>query len=368
VDRLKAQVDKQLFQQAQESAAKPAAKAKLAPVREEAEVYSPETVELVEPDTPPSSQNRPKLTRRMSPMAVDVDVQTYRTVVSESPALNVGLVDQGQGLGAPSGIPLPTSIGPLVLPKGPEFVAAPQPKVSLDVGQAVYTAGTRPVGPQVSTIGHLSTPQLPIGMVIKPAQAYQSLAPPLVPTSVLGSTLSTSAAPTCVLSTPLTNVATAVPLAAVGADTRPTYVSLGVPLTSAPPLVSTNAVPFVVTTASAPPPPLPPVSQDPGSGGPMPSSGTVSFVAVPPAPTVIIRQPEPVRPYTGQSTYKAYKEYFERVCLCNEWKSPTECARHLLVAMDGAATDAVKGLKAEKDTDLALIWARGRTRAGYASI
>ena len=87
-----------------------------------------------------------------------------------------------------------------------------------------------------------------------------------------------------------------------------------------------------------------------------PLSGTVSFVAAPPAPTVIIRQPEPVRRYTGQSSYKAYKEYFERVCLCNEWKSPTECARHLLVAMDGAATDAVRGLKAEKDTDLAQIW------------
>jgi len=28
---------------------------------------------------------------------------TYRTVVSESPALNVGLGNQGQGLGTPSG-------------------------------------------------------------------------------------------------------------------------------------------------------------------------------------------------------------------------------------------------------------------------
>jgi len=165
----------------------------------------------------------------------------------------------------------------------------------------------------VSTIGHLSTPQLPIGMAIQPAQVYQSLAPPLVPTSVLGSTLSTPVVPTCVLSAPLTNVATAMPSTSVGADTRPTYVSLGVPLTSAPPLVSATAVPSVVTTASAPPP-LPPVSQDSGIGGPLPSSGTVSFVAAPPAPTVIIRQPEPVRPYTGQSSYKAYKEYFERVC------------------------------------------------------
>jgi len=209
------------------------------------------------------------------------------------------------------------------------------------MGQSVYTAGTRPVGPQVSTIGHLSTPQLPIGMAIQPAQAYQSLAPPLVPTSALGSTLSTPVVPTCVLSTSLTNVATAMTSTSVGADTRPTYVSLGVPLTNAPPLVNTKAVPSVVTTASAPPP-LPPVTQDPGIGGPTPSSGTVSFVAAPPAPTVIIRQPEPVRPYTGQTSYKSYKEYFERICLCNEWKSPTECARHLLVAMDGAATDAVR--------------------------
>jgi len=144
-------------------------------------------------------------------------------------------------------------------------------------------------------------------MATQPAQVYQNLAPPLVPTSVLGSTLSTSVVPTCVLSTPLTNVATAVPSAAVGADTRPTYVSLGVPLTSAPPLVSATAVPSVVTTVSVPP--LPPVSQDPGTGGPIPSSGTVGFVAAPPAPTLIIRQPEPVRPYTGQSSYKAYKEY-----------------------------------------------------------
>jgi len=164
--------------------------------------------------------------------------------------------------------------------------------------------------------------------------------------------LSAPVAPTCVLSTSLANVATSLPSTSVGADTRPTYVSLGVPLTSAPPTVDTKAVSSVATTASAPPP-LPPVSQDPGTGGPIPSSGTVSSVA---APTIIVKQPEPVRPYIGQSSYKAYKECFERICLCNECKSPTECARHLLVAMDGAATDAVRGLKAEKDTDLALIW------------
>ena len=130
VERLEAQVDRHLLQQAQESTAKPAAKIKLAPVREEVEMHSPDVEELTEPDTPPSSQNRLKLIRRTLPIAVDVDVQTYRTVVSEPPTSNVGLVEQGQGLGAPSGTPLPTSFGPLVLPKGPEFVVTPSQKLA----------------------------------------------------------------------------------------------------------------------------------------------------------------------------------------------------------------------------------------------
>jgi len=81
---------------------------------------SPEIVELTEPDTPPSSQNRPKLT-----IAVDVGVQACSAPVSESPVLTQ---TYSQRLGALSGIPLPTSVGPLVLLKGPEIVAAPSQK------------------------------------------------------------------------------------------------------------------------------------------------------------------------------------------------------------------------------------------------
>ena len=117
---------------------------------------------------------------------------------------------------------MPTSFGPLVLPKGPEFVATPQPKVGLDLGQAVYTAGTRPVGPQVTTIGHLSTPHLPVGMAIQPAQVNPSLVPPLVPTSVVASTLLTSVVPTSAMLTPSTSIATAMPSASMVGDTRPT--------------------------------------------------------------------------------------------------------------------------------------------------
>jgi len=71
---------------------------------------------------------------------------------------------------------------------------------------------------------------------------------------------------------------------------------------------------------------------------------------------VVVKQPEAVRPYSGATSYKAYREYFQRICVCNDWKTPTECARHLLVATDGAASEAVRGLKAEKDSDLEIIW------------
>ena len=28
---------------------------------------------------------------------------------------------------------------------------------------------------------------------------------------------------------------------------------------------------------------------------------------------MVVKQPEPVHPYTGTTSYKAYKEYFERI-------------------------------------------------------
>jgi len=103
------------------------------------------------------------------------------------------------------------------------------------------------------------------------------------------------------------------PSTVVGADTRPTYVSLGVSLTSVPPIVDTKAVPLasVVTTVGA----TPSTSQVPAIVSSGQTSGIVGPVVGPPAPLVVIKQPEPVRHYTGTTSYKAYKKYFERICV-----------------------------------------------------
>jgi len=145
--------------------------------------------------------------------------------------------------------------------------------------------------------------------------------------------------PSGIISAPPSSVAASVPVVALGTDTRSTFVSLGALLSSVPPIVDMKAVPIanVVTSAGAPP-----TSQEPAGGGVGQSSASVVPVAAPPVPTVVIKQPEPVRPYTGTTSYKAYKENFERICVCNDWKTPTECAHHLLVAMDGVASEAVR--------------------------
>ena len=48
-------------------------------------------------------------------------------------------------------VPLPTSHGPLVIPRGPVVATTPQPLVNPDVGQAMYTAGAQPIGSLVSS-------------------------------------------------------------------------------------------------------------------------------------------------------------------------------------------------------------------------
>jgi len=123
IDRLKAQADRNLFQQKQASSGKPDSKEKLATVQEEPATPSPEAaVVLTDSDTPPSSQNRPKPVRRP------------RTSSAVS-------VSEGPMLGLATGVPLPTSHGPLIIPRGPVVATTPQPLVNPDVGQAHRLTG-----------------------------------------------------------------------------------------------------------------------------------------------------------------------------------------------------------------------------------
>jgi len=58
-------------------------------------------------------------------------------------------------------------------------------------------------------------------------------------------------------------------------------------------------------------------------------------------PTVIVRPPTAPKSYAGTTSYKAYKEYFERLSICNGWISNLVKAQNLLINLDGATAEAV---------------------------
>jgi len=155
-------------------------------VQEKPATPSPEaTVVLTDSDTPPPSQNRSKPVR-CQPVMIDIGMQVSPVSATEPPTSSVVSVSEGPMLGLATGVPLPTSHGPLVIPRGPVAAATPQPLVNPDVGQAMYTAGAQPLGSLVSS-KPLGDPvsHLPTGLAAYPAYAQQCLAPPLVPNSVL---------------------------------------------------------------------------------------------------------------------------------------------------------------------------------------
>ena len=125
IDRLEAQADRNLFQQGQASSDGPAPKEKLATVQEEPATRSPEAaVVLTDSDTPPPSQNRPKPVRR-PPIMIDVGIQECLVPVSEPLAVSTVSVSEGPMLDLATGVPLPTSHGPLAIPGGPVAAATP---------------------------------------------------------------------------------------------------------------------------------------------------------------------------------------------------------------------------------------------------
>jgi len=165
-DRLEAQADRTLLSQAHVSSGKQAPRGKLAQVPEEGETSSPETatVELTDSDSPPPpSQNRPK------PAVVNVSVQEPPVSASELAVSRVVAPVVSPALGVATGVPLPGSEGPLVIPRGPEVVATPPPMANAVMGAQL-------VGPLVSAKTLDVVSHLPTGLS---SYAQRYVAPPV---------------------------------------------------------------------------------------------------------------------------------------------------------------------------------------------
>ena len=82
-------------------------------------------------------------------------------------------------------------------------------------------------------------------------------------------------------------------------------------------------------------------------------------------PVVVVKQLEQVKPYSGMSSYKAYRDYFERVAKVNQWTTNAEKAQHLSLALEGAAVELLKEISEDRDDAYEQIWAALARRFGY---
>jgi len=88
-------------------------------------------------------------------------------------------------------------------------------------------------------------------------------------------------------------------------------------------------------------------------------------VPIQPVPTVIVRPPTAPKGYSRSTSYKAYKEYFKRLSICNGWTSPLMKTQNLLINLEGAASEAVRGLEVTSDADYDKIWEMLKRRFSF---
>jgi len=100
-----------------------------------------------------------------------------------------------------------------------------------------------------------------------------------------------------------------VPVANTQLPIKPQAGTLPTPIATQTSLVS--AVPSVATLVSAPP--VVTTVQAATSSVSTSVAPVATVTAAPAAPIVVVKQPQLTKPYTGQTSWKSYKEYFTRL-------------------------------------------------------
>jgi len=72
--------------------------------------------------------------------------------------------------------------------------------------------------------------------------------------------------------------------------------------------------------------------------------------STPPAPVgtqpqvVLVKQFQSPKPYTGASSWKGYREYFERLAAVNGWTTVEQKVEQLALALEGPAIEVLRDL------------------------
>ena len=266
-------------------------------------------------------------------------------------------------------------------------LSSPQPASSVALTSMVWTAVSR----HVPIMSHQVTATLPTQSLSSASTAaftqltLPSRAPPLAPaSSVTTHPMHVDAKPAALQLLP----ASAVGLQAV-ATTPPSFLQAPVPKNVAPLVgqdTNTNAnvvlpsgvqtqshdVPLDTTTAPIATTAITSANQpsavQPCNTVAVNSNSTDSTLAAtaPAAASnvVIVRQLQQVRPYSGQTSWRSFRDHFERVCKVNGWNTTSEKTQHLMLSLESSAAEILREIDDTSLTAYDEIWTALKRRFG----
>jgi len=105
----------------------------------------------------------------------------------------------------------------------------------------------------------------------------------------------------------------------------------------------------VVPPPTVMPPPMPPTIHSTPTAS-VPQTFTQSI------PTFIVKQPQLPKPYSGATSWRFFREHFERICRVNSWISTADKVQNLTLVLEGPAAEILKDINAASPTAYDEIW------------
>ena len=72
--------------------------------------------------------------------------------------------------------------------------------------------------------------------------------------------------------------------------------------------------------------------------------------------TFIVKQPQLLKPYSGATSWRSFREQFERICRVNSWTSTADKVQNLTLALEGPAAEILKDINEASPTAYDEIW------------
>jgi len=70
------------------------------------------------------------------------------------------------------------------------------------------------------------------------------------------------------------------------------------------------------------------------------------------------------KPYSGATSWKSFREHFERICRVNAWNSTADNVQNLTLALEGPAAEILKDVNEASPTAYDEIWSLQARRFG----